>query len=304
MRVLLTGATGFVGSHLLEKFIQMKIPVAIILRKDANIWRIRELLNDAVIIEGDLKNAADLEQQIIDFKADTLVHLAWHGVENRFRNEYQQISTNLCCVANLLEIAEKADIKHIIGFGSQGEYGPQNVPIDENIMPCPTTLYGAAKLAAYHLFNTFCSQKKIKFSWVRLFSIFGPKDNDSWLIPTIIKELLLQKEPALTEGRQMWDFLYVEDAVNAIIGILQTQNCEGVFNLGSGVSLPIRSVVEKIRDLTNPKIKLGFGLIPYRSDQVMFLEANINRLKDVTGWHPKICLDEGIQRTISWYQQQ
>jgi nucleoside-diphosphate-sugar epimerase len=303
MRILLTGATGFIGSHLLKKLMMINVPVAILVRKKSDNWRILEMQKEVHVIQGELENIASITGPIINFKPDTLVHLAWYGVENRFRNDYQQVSLNLTHVANLLQLAEEACIKKIIAFGSQGEYGPQNIPIDEKVIPRPTTLYSAAKLSAFHLFNVFCKQQSIDFSWIRLFSIYGPKDNGSWLIPTVIKQLFLKREPALTAGTQKWDFLYIDDAVDAIIKILQTENTNGIFNLGSGRSLAIREIVEKIRDNIDPALELGFGLIPYREDQVMFLEANIEKLKTLANWMPQIGLDEGLQKTIAWYKQ-
>lgn len=302
MRVLLTGATGFIGSHLLIRLVKMNVPVAIVLREGAKTWRIDEVIDKVFVIRGDLSDPDTIQQPIITFAPDVVIHLAWYGVENRYRNEYQQLSINLLHITNLLQVIERTNVKKLIGFGSQGEYGPQNVPIDERIVPQPTTLYGVAKLCAYNIFELFCRQRSMDFSWVRLFSIYGPKDNDSWLIPSIITQLLAQKSPELTEGRQTWDFLYIDDAVDAIISILQSKKSNGIFNLGSGTSPTIRQTAEKIRDAINPAIQLRFGLIPYRSDQVMFLQANIDRLKNITGWTPQVSLEQGIQRTIAWYK--
>jgi nucleoside-diphosphate-sugar epimerase len=302
MRILLTGSTGFIGSHLLAKLIEMQQPVAIILRDNADTWRIKDLINKVTVIPGDLGDVQSLEKQILDFSPDVLIHLAWYGVENRFRNEYQQISLNLNHVSNLLEILEKTKIKKIIGFGSQGEYGPQEKPINEELKPTPTTFYGVAKLCAYQIMNLFCQQREIDFAWVRLFSIYGPNDNASWLIPTVIKEIMNNNSPALTEGKQLWDFLYVADAVDAIVSILCTDHARGIFNLGSGKAVTVRRVVESIRDVINPTIELGFGLVPYRPDQVMFLEANIERFKNITGWFPQVSLQQGLENTIVGYQ--
>jgi len=304
MRILLTGATGFIGSHLLEKMVQQEIPVAIILRESSDTSRIKHLLKSVTVIKGDLSDIASIESQIVAFQPEVLVHLAWYGVENRFRNEYQQLSLNLLHVSNLLQIIEKTPIKKIIGFGSQGEYGPHAETLDENYHPKPTTLYGVSKLCAYQIMQVFCQQKNIDLAWIRLFSIYGPKDNTSWLIPSVIKDLLAKNSPPLTEGKQFWDFLYVSDAVQAIMGVIESPNATGIFNLGSGASVTIRKVVETIRHFIDPAIELGFGQVPYRPDQVMFLEADTRKLKTTVGWHPKVSLEEGLQHTIAWYQQQ
>lgn len=302
MRVLLTGATGFIGSHLLERLLAMKFPVAILIRNSSDTWRINEFMDRAVVIRGDLSDAQAVQKPVSDFAPNILVHSAWYGVENRFRNEYEQLLLNLSYTTDLLKIIENTNIKKIIGFGSQGEYGPQSEPIDEHIKPCPTTFYGTAKLCVFNILDMFCRNKNIDFSWMRLFSIYGPKDNDSWLIPMVINKILSSEEPALTEGRQLWDFLFVDDAVDAIIGMIMSDNCQGIFNLGSGSAITIRQVVEKIRDIINPSVSLGFGRIPYRPDQVMFLQAKTDKLRAAVSWNPRISIDTGIQQTISWYQ--
>jgi UDP-glucose 4-epimerase len=302
MRILLTGATGFIGSHLLAELVNNKIPVAIVLRPEANHWRIRDLLPQVTVISGSLDDNASIEKPILDFAPDTLLHLAWYGVENRFRNEYQQLSTNLTHLTNLLAITDKLAIKKIIGFGSQGEYGPRAATINEDLPPNPTTFYGVAKLCAHNILKWYCEQRQIAFAWIRIFSIYGPKDNSSWLIPMVINEILNDTEPKLTEGKQLWDYLYVTDAARAILAVAQNP-CTGIFNLGSGQAVTVKTVVEKIRQYINPAISLGFGQVPYRPDQVMFLQADIGRIKQATGWSPQVNLDEGIQQTIAWCKQ-
>lgn len=300
MRVLLTGSTGFIGSHLLEKLIDLSIPTAILIRKESIVARIKELLTHATVIYADLGDLTPVEETILHFKPDHLLHLAWSGIENRFHNDYDQISQNLVHLTNLMQLAEKCNIKKIIGFGSQAEYGPQTSAIAETMPECPTTLYGASKLAAYQILKVFCQLKNIDFVWIRLFSIYGPKDNNSWFIPSLIRQILNKNEPSLTEGKQLWDFIYISDVIDAIISILQTPESKGLFNLGSGKSLPIKKVAEQIRDIINPTIKLHFGRIPYRPDQVMNLKADVKKLSVTTGWSPKVDLQKGLEHTISW----
>lgn len=303
MNILLTGTTGFVGANLLIKLLELKIPVAILLRHNSNISRIQSYLNQVTVIKISDNNSNEVIHQLKMFAPDVLIHLAWKGVENYYRNDYAQIHDNLSYITTLFEIIDHLNIKKIIAFGSQAEYGICNECISETQTANPTSLYGAAKLAALAAFNTYCSQKSIAFVWARLFSIYGKMDNSTWLIPMLITKLMRNEAPLLTEGKQHWDFLYIDDAIDAIIHLLKSDKASGVFNIGSGEAVTIRTVCEITRDLINPRMDLKFGAVPYRTDQVTFLQANIDRIKHEIKWSPRIPLIEGITKTIEWHQK-
>ena len=95
----------------------------------------------------------------------------------------------------------------------------------------------------------------------------------------------------------------MEDAVEAIWQVAASPKATGIFNLGSGEAYAIRSIVERIRDLIDPDLLLGFGEVPYRPDQIMHLQADISRLREVSGWSPQVSLDEGLRRTVKWYRE-
>jgi nucleoside-diphosphate-sugar epimerase len=138
----------------------------------------------------------------------------------------------------------------------------------------------------------------MRFAWLRLFSSYGPGDNPTWLIPSLIQKLRNGGKPALTRCEQLWDFLYVEDAADAVIQVALNEHAKGAFNLASGSARPLREIVETIRNSVAPNASLGFGEIAYRPDQVMRLEADIGRLSQATGWRPHTSLSEGIRLTM------
>jgi nucleoside-diphosphate-sugar epimerase len=170
------------------------------------------------------------------------------------------------------------------------------------MFPKPVTAYGVAKLAAGLSTAKMSELAGIRHVWLRLLSAYGPGDDVRHLLPSVILDLLARKKPALTLGEQVWDYLYVDDAATAICAVLEHQ-VAGVFNLASGTTATIRSIVEQIRDLIDRSLPIGFGEIPYRSDQVMHLEADITRLTSATGWRPAVGLDRGLQRTVEWYRE-
>src|SRR5260370_27468287 len=144
----------------------------------------------------------------------------------------------------------------------------------------------------------------ISYAWVRIFSTYGPGDNPHWLIPMLINQMLNGQRPKTTLGKQFWDYVFIDDLARAVVSIAAQPAAKGVFNLGSGQPVQVRSIVEKIRDLTATKLELIFGEIPYRPDQVWYMEADISRLKTVTGWSPEVDIDAGLAATVQWHRKQ
>lgn len=304
MRVLLTGATGFIGAHLLRLLIQKPCVTAVLLRKEARPWRVADLLQKVEVIEGDLLHLGPAANRIRGFAPDVVIHTAWAGVGNKFRNESLQIDENLLPTIHFFRACAAAGCRKFIGLGSQAEYGPLNKRISEEDGCRPTTLYGATKLATSILLQNLCEQSGIRFAWLRVFSTYGPQEDPSWLIPYLVRELLAGKRPALTPGGQRWDYLFGPDAAAAIFAVAERDDACGIFNLGSGEAHALREIIEMIRDMIDPKLPLGFGEAPYRPDQVMHLEADITRLQTATGWTPATKLKDGLQQTVEWHKQQ
>jgi UDP-glucose 4-epimerase len=303
LRVLLTGATGFVGSHLLHRLLADGThDVAVLVRGTSVPWRVRDVLDRAVAIRGALDDLEPAAAAVANFAPDTVVHLAWDGVGNQARNSPAQVG-NIPQTVDLVRLAGRVGAKHWIGLGSQAEYGPSEGPIKEDNPNRPTTLYGIAKLSVGLLAERFCAELGLRFAWLRLFSCYGPMDDPAWMIPYLILKLLRGERPSLTGGAQLWDYIYVADVAEAIRQTALNPSTSGVFNLGSGRVETIRNIVEKVRDLVDPGLPLGFGEIPYRPDQVMHLQADIGRLQRATGWSPDVSLDDGLRRTVKWFRE-
>jgi UDP-glucose 4-epimerase len=298
VKLLITGATGFIGAHLVRRLAREEVQMALLIRPGSNLWRLEPLPNNATIVPGTLGELP--VAHIASFAPDTVIHAAWHGVSNQHRNEPSQIAENLMPTVRLLEVARDAHCKNFLGLGSQAEYGPLNKKISETDRTDPTTLYGATKLAACHLTRQLCSQFDMRWAWLRVFSTYGPMEDSSWMIPYLIRTLLKGERPKLTSCEQRWDYLFGADAADAIWAVAQSK-ASGLFNLGAGRAESLRRIVEMLRDAIDPKLSLGIGEVPYRPDQVMHLEADISRLTQAAGWNPATSLQEGINQTVAWH---
>jgi UDP-glucose 4-epimerase len=303
VRVLLTGATGFVGSHLLARLLRDgEHSVAVVLRATAARWRIAELLGRVRIIEGDLARIAELTEPVGRFGPEAVLHLAWGHVADRQQSPLLQVD-NVRDTLELVRLAHAAGARHFLGVGSQAEYGPCPHRIDEGQPTRPSTAYGTAKLCAGLLAGQMCACLGLRFAWLRLFSAYGPMDLPTTMISRVGRALLSGERPVTTRGEQLWDYLYVADAAEAIHGVLNEPSASGVFNLGSGRVQTIRSVVERLRDLVRPGAELGLGELAYGPEQLMHLEADVERLRRSIAWEAVTDLDTGLSHTVAWLRR-
>jgi UDP-glucose 4-epimerase len=302
MRVFLTGASGFLGACVLHRLLTQGHEVAVVLRQRGRPWRFDSGMKATTIITGDLTRPDSYAGSLARFAPETVVHLAWWGLSGRDRDDLRQLD-NLNYSLALLERAAACGALNFIGIGSQAEYGPRESIVDENAPTCATTLYGAAKLATFQLGKQLCRLSRMRFAWLRIFSMYGPADEPVWLIPSVTLSLLRGERPALTPGEQLWDFIHVEDVAAAVCAVVSTTAATGVFNVGSGTVATIRSIVEYLRDIVLPGAPLEFGGLPYRPDQVMHLQADITRLTRATGWRPGIPLSDGLKQTAEWFRE-
>ena len=236
------------------------------------------------------------------FQPTTLIHCAWRGVAGRQRNEAEQITENIPLTLATISLARESGCRHWIGLGSQAEYGNPNTVVDEDFPSRPTTNYGRAKLAAGILGLGLCETWGMTGTWLRVFSTYGPRDSVDFLQPYLIAELLAGRRPRLTKCEQRWDYLYVSDAAEAVVCAVRAPSA-GVFNVGSGEAHPLKEIVELSRRLVGTAVEPEYGVIAYRPDQVMHLQADIRRLTTATGWTPRTALETGLRHCVESIRQ-
>lgn len=300
-RVLVTGASGFIGASVVRRLASEGREIAILLRPASNTSRISAQLASVHCIEGDLFKLADVAKPVADFRPEAVLHLGWSGVKAAERNMASQVDNVHASVA-LQRLAMDCGSTVFVGLGSQAEYGPCSGRIDETVATRPTTVYGAAKLSTCVLLDRIASAQGHPVAWLRLFSSYGPGDDPSWLLQYVARSLLLRQRPALTAAQQMWDYIHVDDVASAVIATMDAQ-VQGVFNLGSGTACKLEKTINSLRDLIDPGLPLGIGELPYRPDQVMHLEADISKLTRATGWTPQVPLDEGLRQVVEWLRE-
>jgi UDP-glucose 4-epimerase len=293
-KILVTGASGFLGSAVARRAQTAGFDVFGVGRSNVA----PRLQGSNIAYQAlDLSNDDALGAYLGFTKPDVIVHAGWNGVAGRYKDQNVQYA-NIIPTCRLIELGAANGLQKFIGIGSQAEYGHYDSPISEDAPTNPTTLYGAAKLAACVLARQRAQDLGIDFAWLRLFAIYGEGDNSHWLIPSLIEALSRGNVPPMTQGRQICDYLHIDDAADAILSVISASRAQGVFNFCSGVGVSVKDIALILRDLIEPKLDLVFGAVAYGPNQLFCMQGSIEKLSAATGWSPKISMRDGLARTV------
>ena len=300
-RIVLTGATGAIGVALMEECMKQNIEMLVLCRKDsAHLNRIPSSPLVKLVLCG-LNEMNDFPVKKEGY--DIFFHLGWDGTTGNKRNDLYLQNCNIAYTLDAVHLAKRLGCHTFIGAGSQAEYGRTEKKINEHTPVNPENGNGIAKLCSGMMSRLECKKEGIRHIWARILSVYGPCNGDDTLIISAIRMLLQGKEPQLTPGEQIWDYLYSEDAARALLLLGERGKDGEVYCLGSGIGKPLREYLYELRDVVNPKIPLGFGKRPYGEQQVMCLHADIRKLQEDTGFEPQICFSEGIRKTMEWVKR-
>jgi UDP-glucose 4-epimerase len=294
-KLLITGASGFIGSHLRNRLCRGDGEVHAVSRTE------RYSAEDGVRWwQGELAELTVVRELLTAVKPDVIFHLASHVVGARgldvvtptFRN-------NLISTVNLLIAASEVGCRRIVLTGSLEE--PERG--DSEAVPCSP--YAAAKWASSAYARMFHALYQLPVVILRVFMVYGPAQQDlRKLIPYVILSLLRGEAPKLTSGHRPVDWIYVDDVVDGLLAAAQVPAAEGcTIDLGSGVLVSVRAVVQQIANIVGSSVEPVFGAVPDRPlEQVR--AANPTDIAAKLGWSPTIALEEGLKRTVDWYTQQ
>lgn len=298
-KILLTGATGFLGSHIAESLVSKKVEVFALKRENSNCWRCENFYDKITWINYDDQSV--WKEVVIKSRISIIIHAAWLGVEAFERDDLEVQAKNIDLIAKLLEIGKTLKIKKFISLGSQAEYGQINNEIDENAMLKPTTAYGVIKVASSEIVKSFCIENNIQWFWLRIFSVFGEREGNSWLIPSLIFKIKEQTSMDFTAGMQKHAYMYVKDFVAIMNKVIGMNVVSGVYNVCSNETSYLKDVIQKIAYIVNPEFKLNFGAIPYRNSQSMHIQGNMMKLFGQIGVYHFSDFNTSIDKTINYY---
>lgn len=294
-RVIITGPTGAIGIALINKLISEGIHVVAVCHKNSQ--RISNVPKSefVTVIECDLDDICSLPEYLGDLeKYDCFFHLAWSCTIGDGRNDVDAQIKNIQYTINSVETAAKLGCKRFVGAGSQAEYGRCNDILKPETPTFPENGYGIAKLCAGQLSRLRCEQLGIEHIWTRILSVYGPYDGENTLISSLISKLKSKEHFSCTKAEQIWDYIYSEDAANALYSIMNNGVPGKTYLIASGESHPLNYYIEIVKNSIDKTAKIGYGEIPYSKLQVMNLRADISELKNDTDFSARMKFDDGI----------
>ncbi len=299
-KTIITGRTGFIGSWLIQELLKENIDVTVITRKKERLPE--NVRNQCQIIEKPMEylEIDDFEK---DYGFDVFFHLGWDGVSPGQKNDIRLQIKNINMSLRMLELSNCLKCGKFLAAGTVAEYSLHAGTINAGTLQKPNDMYGAAKTSARHFLEVRARQLDQSLIWMILPSIYGEKRTDNNIITYTICTLLEGNIPRYGDLSQMWDFLYISDAVRAIRMIGECGIPGKVYGIGSGQYWPVRRYMEEIRDMIDPKLKLGIGLIPQMSGRSVSSCVDIYELVKDTSFEPQISFRQGILRTIQWTKE-
>jgi nucleoside-diphosphate-sugar epimerase len=297
MRLYLTGAGGFIGSHVLRAAWHDGWEVGV-----PKLPRNRLGLSDfesrlTVVDFGETSETTTG----ITWRPDAAIHLAWVADPP----SYLTSPENLRCLTqsiDLLGVLIRRGCSSVVMTGSVAEYRPADGPLAEESAVDPQTLYAACKVSTSLIGRQLASSSSTQFAWARLFHVYGPLEHPQRLVPSVINTLLDGREFAATDGAQQRDFVHVEDVAAALLR-LAAAGVRGEFNVCSGVPTSVRELASLVGDQLGRSALLRFGAIPARPWDPPSLVGSSAKLRAL-GWAPRFSLDQGLAQTIDWWRRQ
>lgn len=301
-KIILTGSTSMLGVALINECIKNNTKVIAVVRPNSkNIDRLPN--SDLItIVECGLDEIDKLKNLDKDLY-DGFYHFGWEGTGKKVRNNPEIQNKNIGYTLNAVKVAKELGCKIFIGAGSQAEYGRVVDVISPDTPVNPLSAYGVAKYAAFKLSSILCNDIGIKHVWTRIFSVYGPYDNDATMISYCLKKLIIGEKPSFTKSEQMWDYLYCGDAARAFYLIGEKGIDQSVYCIGSGVAMPLSEYIMQIRDLVDKNLPIGIGELEYANNQIMNLCADITSLSRDTGFIPIYSFQDGMKKTIEFFKK-
>jgi nucleoside-diphosphate-sugar epimerase len=302
MRVLLTGATGFVGSHVARVLLDAGCDVVALVRPRSDMKRLSGVAERLSIWPGTVSSLADHEV-LAAMAPEICIHLAWYAEPGKYLWSVAENLRSLRDGLDLVEALAAAGCRRFVGAGTCAEYGMPDpgLPIPETTGIRPSTPYARAKAAFSLAGQDAAGTAGMEWAWVRLFFLYGPWEHPDRVIPSALVACLRGEPFPATAGEQQRDYLHVEDAARAIWAVAGS-DLSGPVNVSSGRTVTLRSVLEVVEAAAGGRGLVRFGERRYQPAEWMWMCGD-NALLGGTGWRPRFTLGTGIGDTAAWWRR-
>lgn len=301
-RILIVGGTGFIGKHLTERCLRETSNVTCLGLTDR--FNKECHLPGAEFLQADICNRDVLKSILLHKSFDYVFNLGGYiDHSHYFLGGRKVIESHFISLMNLIECLDRERLKGFVQIGSSDEYGAAPAPQKETMRERPISPYSFAKVAASHFIQMLHHTEGFPGVTLRLFLVYGPGQNDQRFLPQIIKGCLNKSEFKTSEGKQLRDFCYIEDVIDAMVkAAVFPLSKSHIINIASGSLISIKEMIGKIIVLTGGGKPL-WGAHPYRKGENMELYADISLAKKLLNWEPCTGLEDGLRKTIEYYKR-
>lgn len=302
--IVITGATGFIGIHLIERLLRDDVTIYAIVRPDSpHINRLPQKENIRIIYLN--IEQITLLNDYIHEDIDCFYHLCWNGTRKPLRDDIAAQQKNYHISLEAMYTALRLNTKAFIAAGSQAEYGNISGVISEETACHPDTEYGIFKKKTFETLSEIASTNKIKFIWGRIFSAYGEYDYDSSLIMYAIDCFMKNKTLKLSACSQQWDYIYVKDVADVLALFRKTECSNGSYNIAYGESQTLKNFIEIIkREFPDTESLILFGEIPSNNKGLLEIQPSVSKLKAALNWRPATKFADGIRKIIELKKQE
>ena len=310
VRVLVTGASGFLGSHASDSLVSRGADVHVFIRNTSSTALLADVKDRIAFHYGDLTDYGSLLGCFQSSKPEIVFHLAGDASARRSEGGWNavraSIETNLLGTINVLRAASESEgVESVVRVGGLEEYGHSPTPFRELNREQPVSAYSAAQVAAAHFCQALQPDLAFQVVTIRPALVYGPRQGQRFFIPQLIESCLSGTDFDMTDGTQSRDIVYVDDVVDGLMLAGMKDDQRGaVINLSSGREHAISEIAEQVVRLTGSSIQLRRGSRPTHHSDLRHLVGSTDHAERTIGWRARTSMREGLERTVQWHMRQ
>jgi nucleoside-diphosphate-sugar epimerase len=298
MRIVVTGASGFVGAQVVRALTRAGDEVHAVVRPTSDRRRLVKV-PDLKLLEADMLTEEGRER-IAAVGAEACVHAAWVAEPGKYLASLANVDLMGATLSLAITLARHG-CRRVVGIGTCFEYDTNTGYLSEETPLAPAHLYSAAKAGTYLALKQLGVVLGIEVAWARLFYLYGPDEHPRRLVPAIVCALLRGQEAQTTPGLQVRDFLHIEDVASAV-GAIVHSDLVGAVNIGSGQPITVAAIVKQLGSVCGRADLVRLGALPYGPGDPMFICANVHKLVSGTGWQTRWPIAEGLADAVAWWR--